>query len=193
MSSTPLAAYHATTQMRTLTLERWGDRTKSKEVAELGLKPRPSAPKPRIASHDWGTRTGALGHREGPGNSPTSHTWSGDCNNSNHHSARKHKSRAPHLTRDHKTQPLSSPPVPQCHTVTCAVHSHPVSHRPRRCLSCSHGHGTPRPSPQATLRSVPLSSTLPVHSPMPSTPVPLQLRSAHRTPLLTPPALTLWC
>lgn len=95
--------------------------------------------------------------------------------------------------RPQDTAALITPTIPQCYTVTCAVHSHPVSHRPRRYLSCSHGHGTPRPFPQATLRSVPLSSTLPVRSLLPSTPLPLQLHSAHRTPLLTPPPFTPWC
>lgn len=117
-----------------------------------------------------------------------------------------------HLIRGHKTQPSSSSPqspshtitpdtitttpAPHCHTVRCAVLSHTVSYRPRCCLSCCHGHRTPRPSPRAPLHSVPLSSMFPARSFLPSThqlPLPLQLRSAHRTSLLTPPPFTPWC
>lgn len=96
----------------------------------MGLKPRPPAPKPRIASHDWGDENRIPRSQGGTRkHSPTSHTWSGDCNNSNHHSAKKHKSKAPHLTRGHKTQPLSSPPqspnVTQSRALSTATLSHP--------------------------------------------------------------------
>lgn len=104
-----------------------------KEVAELGPKPWPPVPKPRVAPRDWGARTGALAHGVGAGgtreHSPTWPSWSGDGNNSKHPSAGKHEYRATRLTRGHKTPPLSLPPMvppplslpavgPRSHTIT---------------------------------------------------------------------------
>lgn len=105
----------------------------SKEVAELGLQPRPPASKPRRASHDWGARTGALSHRERHGNTvpPATRGQETETTANTAPSGERPESGTPDQRpqtqplqhphgprRAHTPSVLTRPPGPQPHTVT---------------------------------------------------------------------------